>query len=183
LPTRSSPTSPWCARASPPWEPRLEGASTGTGVPPWLVSLLALHAAEAALAESGYVAQRVSECLALKAGMIARLNAPALPSATYYFLLDLKATGVAASRLLDCLRSRNIFLRDLAGFTAGSGDGLAQRFVRITTQGRLGNRRIAEELNRIISSWPWSSDVVGASRTSLCRYLTLRSGRTTSIYK
>jgi histidinol-phosphate/aromatic aminotransferase/cobyric acid decarboxylase-like protein len=122
------------------------------GRPPWPVSLLALHAAEAALAESAYLSRRVAECLALKAGMIAKLNAPSLPSATHYFLIDLKETGVPASRLLECLRSRNIFLRDFAGFSAGSGDRLPQRFVRITTQDRRGNRRIAEEINRIVSS-------------------------------
>jgi histidinol-phosphate aminotransferase len=122
------------------------------GRPPWPVSLLALHAAEAALEELAYVSRRVAECLALKAGLIAKLNAPSLPSATHYFLIDLKATGVPASRLLDCLRSRNIFLRDFEGFSAGSDDRLPQRFVRITTQDRRGNRRIAEELNRIVSS-------------------------------
>ena len=130
----------------------------GNGQPPWPVSLLALHAAEAALAESAYVAGRVAECLALKAAMIARLNAPSLPSATHYFLLDLKNTGVGAGGLLDCLRSRNIFLRDFAGFSAGSRPGqdarLPQRFVRITTQNRRGNQRMAEEINRLISSSP-----------------------------
>jgi len=126
------------------------------GRPPWPVGLLALHAAEVALAESAYIAGRVAECLTLKAEVIARLHAPSLPSATHYFLLDLKDTGVAASRLLDCMRSHNIFLRDFAGFSAGSRRGqdarLPQRFVRITTQNRRGNRRIADEVNRIISS-------------------------------
>jgi histidinol-phosphate aminotransferase len=122
------------------------------GGPPWPVSLLALHAAEAALAESAYVARRVAESLKLKAAILSTLNAPSLPSSTHYFLLDLKDTGIPANRLLDCLRSRNVFLRDFEGFSAGSGSRLSQRFVRITTQNRLGNRRIAEEVNRIFSS-------------------------------
>jgi len=123
----------------------------GRGRPPWPVNLLGLHAAEVALAESDYVERRVAQSFALKAELIARLNAPSLPSATHYFLLDLKCAGVSASRLLECLRSRNIFLRDFAGFSPGSRDRLHQRFVRITTQDRPGNRRIAGEINRIIS--------------------------------
>jgi histidinol-phosphate/aromatic aminotransferase/cobyric acid decarboxylase-like protein len=119
--------------------------------PPWPVSLLGLHAAEAALADSDYVARRVAETLRLKADLLRNLRAPSLPSATHYFLLDLQTTEITANRL-DCLRSRNIFLRDFAGFTAGSGKRLSQRFVRITTQSRPANRRIAQEINRIISS-------------------------------
>ena len=87
--------------------------------------------------------RRVGECALLKAALIAGLGAPAVPSRTHYFLVDLAGTGVEAGHLLARLRPCGIFLRDFAGFS----EILPQRYVRITTQSEPDNVRIAAAVN------------------------------------
>ena len=110
------------------------------GRPPWPVGLLGLRAAETALEERHYLQQRVAETVALKKGLIAALAVPTLPSATHYFLVDLKGTGAVASDVIEYMNDRGIYLRGLTGFTNRGLD----RFLRITTQGPQDNARIAE---------------------------------------
>jgi histidinol-phosphate/aromatic aminotransferase/cobyric acid decarboxylase-like protein len=115
------------------------------GHAPWPVGLLGLRAAEVALEEDCHVRQRVAEYDELKRSLIASVPFPVLPSATHFFLADLKGSGVIASDVIAHMAERGTYLRDLTGFTIRD----LNRFVRITTQGPEDNLRIAKAFQEL----------------------------------
>lgn len=116
---------------------------------PWPVSLLSLKAAEAALGDDAYVRKMVSVTRSLMRSLTEELNhsgrMTAFSSVTNYFLLDVKDSGRKTSDIIHRLQEKWILVRDCSSF----GEEFS-RFIRITTQSELDNRRISDALGALL---------------------------------
>lgn len=118
--------------------------------PPWPVSLLSLKAAEAALDEREYVDKMLAITRDSTKSLVKDLNRikglKVLPSKTNFSLVNVEATGIRATDLVHLLEEQRILVRDCSSF----GEVFKNRFIRITAQSDVDNRRIVNALKVLI---------------------------------
>jgi histidinol-phosphate aminotransferase len=108
---------------------------------PYSVNMLAALAAEAAVADSAYVADYVKEALAARDLLCAGLDKLGISHAPSSANFILGYFGDRAIEVRDALREHAILVRDRSYEIPGG--------VRITTGTRAQTRRVLEELERI----------------------------------
>ena len=118
--------------------------------PPWAVSLPGQIAACEALACLDYYRSRWQETAVLREELRAGLESQGwdvVPSCANFLLCHLPRSAPDARRFVAELRTRGLFIRDVAGM----GNALGDRVVRIAVRDRSTNRRIVAMLAAALS--------------------------------
>lgn len=129
---------------------------------PWNVNCLGQVAAEAALQDPEYLKRTEKLIEEEKAFLLNGLSRvgdfKVFPADANFILVDIRRSGLTASRLKEKMLERGILIRDCSSFT-----GLDEYHIRIAVRTRRENERLLESMRRIVSNSPRRSKATSRS--------------------